>query len=51
MRMLEEDARTRRGVCNVWEQIQAKGQEGSEERISRLCCHLIAIHDYRGLTL
>jgi hypothetical protein len=33
MRMLEEDARTRRGVCNVWGRIQAKGQGGSEERI------------------
>jgi hypothetical protein len=32
-RMLQEDARTRRGVCNVWGQIQAKSQEGSEERI------------------
>jgi hypothetical protein len=33
MRMLQEDARTRRGVCNVWGRIQAKGQGGSEERI------------------
>jgi hypothetical protein len=33
MRMLEEDVRTRRGVCNVWGRIQAKGQGGSEERI------------------
>lgn len=31
--MLAKDARTRRGVCNVWEQIQAKGQGGGEERI------------------
>jgi hypothetical protein len=31
--MLEKDARTRRGVCNVWEQIQAKSQGGSDERI------------------
>jgi hypothetical protein len=32
-RMLEKDARTRRGVCTVWEQIQAKSQGGSEEGI------------------
>jgi hypothetical protein len=27
-KMLEKDARTRRGVCNVWERIQAQGPEG-----------------------
>ncbi len=31
--MLEKDARTRRGVCAVWGQIQAKGQGGGEEQI------------------
>jgi hypothetical protein len=34
--MLEKDARTRRGVCTVWEQIQAKGQGGGEERIRQV---------------
>lgn len=33
MRMLQEDARTRRGVCAVWELIQEKDKSGSEERI------------------
>lgn len=31
--MLAKDARTRRGVCNVWGRIQAKSQGGGEERI------------------
>lgn len=30
---LAQDARARRGVCLVWERIQAKGRSGSEERI------------------
>jgi hypothetical protein len=31
--MLQKDARTRRGVCTVWGQIQAKGESGSGDRI------------------
>lgn len=31
--MLAEDAKLRKGLCTVWEQIQAKGQVGSEKEI------------------
>jgi hypothetical protein len=30
---LAEDVRIRRGLCTVWEQVQAHGQDGSEEEI------------------
>jgi hypothetical protein len=31
--MLERDARTRRGVCTVWEQVQAQGPAGGADQI------------------
>ncbi|WKZ37857.1 MAG: hypothetical protein QY332_07935 [Anaerolineales bacterium] len=34
--MLEKDARTRRGVCAVWEQVQARGPAGSEAQIDQI---------------
>ena len=33
---LAEDARIRRGVCSAWEQVQSKGQKGSEDEINRI---------------
>ncbi|MBF8256412.1 MAG: hypothetical protein HW375_1319, partial [Anaerolineales bacterium] len=33
---LAEDIRIRRGVCTAWEQVQARGQEGSEDEIKRI---------------
>ncbi len=36
MAMLEKDARTRRGVCAVWEQVQARGPAGSEAQIDQI---------------
>ncbi len=33
---LAEDERVRRGVCSAWEQVQSKGQEGSEDEINRI---------------
>lgn len=35
-RMLEEDARTRRGVCNVWERLQAQVPERSGDEIQSI---------------
>jgi hypothetical protein len=33
---LAEDVRVRRGVCSAWEQVQARGQRGSENKIERI---------------
>jgi len=34
--ILQDDPKMRRGVCTVWKQIQAKGQEGSGENIEEI---------------
>jgi len=33
---LKEDTRVRRGVCSAWEQVQARGHEGSEDEIKQI---------------
>ncbi|MBL8051008.1 MAG: hypothetical protein JNM46_07275, partial [Anaerolineales bacterium] len=38
--ILEEDSRIRRGVCTVWEQIQAKSQVRSAEEIEAIILSL-----------
>jgi hypothetical protein len=38
--ILEEDSRLRRGVCTVWEQIQVKSQERSEQEIEAILLSL-----------
>ena len=38
--LIQEDAKISKGVCTVWEQIQAKGQEGSAEEIKSIMLSL-----------
>jgi hypothetical protein len=35
-RMLDQDRRTKRGLCIIWERIQAEGPAGSDDRIQQL---------------